>query len=92
MFLVWFVEEKGTTGLLSFILIMDVIGFVIVIIIVMDVIVNVVIMSVIVIMIIMDVIVIMIMIRCSRCRGPRYCSRECQTQHWAQHKQVCKKN
>ena len=32
-----------------------------------------------------------LMYRCSRCRVPRYCSRECQSQHWPQHKLVCKK-
>eukprot|EP00984_Skeletonema_dohrnii_P001341 scaffold418_cov92-Skeletonema_dohrnii-CCMP3373.AAC.4 len=26
---------------------------------------------------------------CSRCRSVTYCSRECQTAHWAQHKPVC---
>jgi hypothetical protein len=29
--------------------------------------------------------------RCSRCRSSVYCSVECQHQHWAQHKMVCKK-
>jgi hypothetical protein len=29
--------------------------------------------------------------RCSRCRSTVYCSVECQHQHWAQHKMVCKK-
>jgi hypothetical protein len=27
--------------------------------------------------------------RCSRCRKVRYCSRECQAQHWPQHRQRC---
>jgi hypothetical protein len=29
--------------------------------------------------------------RCSRCQSTVYCSVECQRQHWAQHKMVCKK-
>ena len=28
---------------------------------------------------------------CSRCKTVWYCSRECQVQHWKQHKKVCKK-
>jgi hypothetical protein len=27
---------------------------------------------------------------CSACRTARYCSKECQTKHWKQHKPVCK--
>lgn len=27
---------------------------------------------------------------CSRCRLTRYCSTECQKQHWSKHKKVCK--
>jgi hypothetical protein len=27
---------------------------------------------------------------CSACRTARFCSKECQTQHWKQHKPVCK--
>ena len=29
--------------------------------------------------------------RCSRCKFVAYCSRECQTMHWREHKQYCKK-
>ena len=28
---------------------------------------------------------------CSVCKVTRYCSRECQTSHWKEHKPVCKK-
>jgi hypothetical protein len=28
---------------------------------------------------------------CSVCKVTRYCSRECQTKHWKEHKPVCKK-
>ena len=28
--------------------------------------------------------------KCSRCKGVRYCSRECQAGHWASHKMECK--
>lgn len=27
--------------------------------------------------------------RCSRCKGPQYCSRECQKSHWPDHKSEC---
>ncbi len=27
--------------------------------------------------------------KCAGCRRVRYCSQECQAQHWAQHKLVC---
>ena len=27
--------------------------------------------------------------KCGRCRQVTYCDRECQTNHWAQHKKVC---
>ena len=29
--------------------------------------------------------------RCSRCRRQRYCGRQCQLDHWQQHKLVCTK-
>jgi len=29
--------------------------------------------------------------KCSRCRNTYYCSRECQTKDWKEHKKVCKK-
>lgn len=29
--------------------------------------------------------------QCSACKNEQYCSRECQQQHWAEHKKVCKK-
>jgi ankyrin repeat protein len=29
------------------------------------------------------------MLRCSKCRGVRYCTRECQKADWKQHKHVC---
>ncbi|KAI9009073.1 hypothetical protein DFJ74DRAFT_345814 [Hyaloraphidium curvatum] len=29
------------------------------------------------------------MLRCSRCKSARYCSRECQVQHWPVHRQDC---
>lgn len=29
---------------------------------------------------------------CSRCKGPRYCSIDCQRKDWPQHKTVCRKN
>ena len=29
--------------------------------------------------------------RCSRCRKQRYCSKQCQLQHWPNHKPVCSK-
>ena len=28
--------------------------------------------------------------RCSACRGPWYCSRECQKANWAEHRETCK--
>jgi hypothetical protein len=27
--------------------------------------------------------------RCSRCQGVRYCSTQCQREHWATHKEIC---
>lgn len=30
------------------------------------------------------------LLRCSICKGPRYCSVECQRNHWAEHKPLCK--
>ena len=27
---------------------------------------------------------------CSRCKGGPYCSKECQTAHWKEHKQECR--
>lgn len=27
---------------------------------------------------------------CKQCKGPRYCSQECQKEHWPRHKVVCK--
>ena len=29
--------------------------------------------------------------KCSRCKGPSYCSRDCQKEHWSLHKRTCKK-
>ncbi len=29
------------------------------------------------------------LLRCTRCKGVRYCGRECQKAHWSQHKQHC---
>jgi len=29
---------------------------------------------------------------CKGCKGPRYCSIVCQTEHWPQHKKVCQRN
>ncbi|XP_018021848.1 histone-lysine N-methyltransferase ASHR1 [Hyalella azteca] len=31
-------------------------------------------------------------LRCSRCLGARYCSKECQREHWPQHRGLCKPN
>ena len=28
--------------------------------------------------------------KCARCMGAMYCSKECQTQHWAEHKRGCR--
>jgi len=28
--------------------------------------------------------------RCSKCKQEFYCTRECQVQHWKEHKKVCK--
>ena len=30
--------------------------------------------------------------RCARCNGADYCSRECQTSHWKEHKRMCGKS
>lgn len=31
------------------------------------------------------------LLRCSSCRGPNYCSSECQLKHWPKHKAECKR-
>ena len=30
------------------------------------------------------------LLRCSRCRAAQYCDKDCQRQHWPQHKRECR--
>lgn len=30
------------------------------------------------------------LLSCGICKGPQYCNRECQQQHWKSHKKICK--